>query len=346
MLPQLRENQVDENVKHTEIGNYNDKDEAHQILFIYKKLLKQLQHEEEEAKFNLKNVYDEFNDIQTNLLKKQNHLKLYETRNHFMNCIENANCNPNKCKYIIHKYRDRSIVSSTLQYEQNENMKDFEYKLIKDLLSDVHCFIVHIYDLRLLTPNEMKHIDDKISLHNCNNDIDDIDRKQYMKSSKLIEKQSRYYKFEQYTSAFRNKYTNIKDNTVKNIKNPNNSLLSYYEEKALNGDIESIHKLMDISENDIDKFITIKECDHKKLLNVLNYYLNQKNDNESIKVFKQLIISYFNINSIDGPIICSMSNAQFANELKKYLKNKKLGDALSELHKAIINHDFSLQIPE
>ena len=51
---------------------------------------------------------------------------------------------------------------------------------------------------------------------------------------------------------------------------------------------------------DIKKINNMKECDHKTLIIILNTYLQNKSEYESLIKYKESITKYFDINNIDG----------------------------------------------
>eukprot|EP01084_Bolivina_argentea_P304901 526668_1 len=124
----------------------------------------------------LTELYDSFYEMKYKLMNVySNKGLLYDTLEH-IRAIVGHECVVNECKYIKYKYRNRCVLSNI--DKQYTDINYFGDRLCKDILSTIHCFMFHIYDLQLLKPIEIQQIKQQMFFISYNdNKIDKKDIK-------------------------------------------------------------------------------------------------------------------------------------------------------------------------
>eukprot|EP01084_Bolivina_argentea_P025581 47574_1 len=82
-------------------------------------------------------LYDKYYDIKFQIMKETNNELLYKIYHHLMNSVNEIKCDFNTCKYVIHRYRNR------------ETKTYHKYHIVQDLLTEIHCFILHSFETNL-----------------------------------------------------------------------------------------------------------------------------------------------------------------------------------------------------
>eukprot|EP01084_Bolivina_argentea_P239082 401796_1 len=96
---------------------------------------------------SLVSLYDNYYEIKAKIMKKGNDKILHKIYLQLMSINNDDKCNPNQCKYITYHYRDRT----SNQFQKNNNSK---LHIFEDLLANIHCFVLHPFDLNFCTSTD------------------------------------------------------------------------------------------------------------------------------------------------------------------------------------------------
>eukprot|EP01084_Bolivina_argentea_P313742 543364_1 len=148
---------------------------------IYQKLLFQANKKEDFIE-----LYDSFCNIKESLHDQT----LYYAYKYILNYVQQQQCNAKECEYINYRYRNRS---------NGNDIIHSAFNLKRELISEIHCFMLHQYDLYKLKPNEIQEI------QQMNNNINN-DRVQLLISKRLTEKRSNIDAVKSHIKQTQNKY--------------------------------------------------------------------------------------------------------------------------------------------
>jgi len=229
-----------------------------------------------------------------------------EIYKYFKQNTEN-NCNAKKCAFIERHYRDRGKLDNQYFVGNDDNV-EFHDEYIINLISKIHTFFLHSYDINRLTVNEKNMIKEQIEILNesgldeeekkFNVDDDDLLNQKRMEMMTLfIQKKKKKLNIEQndnhkYIESSIVDIDDIKQNTV-------DFQLIVQLLQDLNMDNIEVQKVKNVLcahyENEKNKFLTdlivAFYADNDEALSPLN---NISNDTEiRKKIYGQILYKYF-----------------------------------------------------
>lgn len=224
---------------------------------------------------------------------------------------DNNGCDNNECLYIFNHYRDRCIeVNNHISNNNNDNTR-----IIDDMMSRIHCFIFHSYEINRLTPYEMSDINKQLF---SKNEHIDKNLKNEMMFNKMLKKQLTL------------------NNTINKMDHEN--AIPYYFNNEINTNEDNEN-----DNNTNDNVILpdkIEDCDTNNIIYMLKQELNDKSRYKNVSKYQNELIKYFEDNQIDGQKIMNMSGKKLRIKICKYLNDKKTGGNLSKLISSIKKNQF------
>eukprot|EP01084_Bolivina_argentea_P211090 359121_1 len=132
----------------------NDDTSASESAFIQRKIHDLIHYKFGSGKYTNINLLDDFHHVKYEHQVEEDIEKFEQ----IFNSMHGRNCSISTCKHLQHHYRDRTQVST--QTTKQANHSENEYAL--NLISRIHTYLIHSYDLNKLTMEEINKMNQEL----------------------------------------------------------------------------------------------------------------------------------------------------------------------------------------